>query len=106
VIDLPPAHLPVLRHADGVRKQFGAGGALSRRFGFNLPTHYLCFVTVLAGPAGEHGVEKRKRPPKATVGIRFARHRKEVDEGALPAGERRCTRHTSSNRPPGIVAPS
>jgi len=55
VIDLPPAHLPGLRHAHGVRKQFGTGGALSRQFAFNLPTHYLCFVPVLAGWAGRHG---------------------------------------------------
>jgi hypothetical protein len=54
VIDLPPAHLPRLRHAEGVRKQFGTSSALSRQFTFNLPTHYLCFVPMLAEWAGQN----------------------------------------------------
>lgn len=47
VIDLPPAHLPQLRHAERIRKQFVTSDTLSRQFVFNLPTHYLCFAPVL-----------------------------------------------------------
>jgi hypothetical protein len=55
VIDLPPAHLPRLRQAEGVRKQFAASNTISRQFVFNLPTHYLCFVPVLAEWVGLYG---------------------------------------------------
>lgn len=47
VIDLPPAHLPQLRHAESVRKQFVTTDTLNRQFYFNLPTHYLCFAPIL-----------------------------------------------------------
>jgi hypothetical protein len=54
VIDLPPRHMPQLRHAEGVRRQFTASSTLNRQFTFNLPTHYLCFVPVLAAWSKQH----------------------------------------------------
>jgi hypothetical protein len=48
VLDLPPPHLPQLRHARSIQQQLVATATLSRQFAFNLPTHYLCFVPLLA----------------------------------------------------------
>lgn len=47
LLDLPPAHLPQLRHAERVRRQFAVNVALTSPFYFNLPTHYLAMVPVL-----------------------------------------------------------
>lgn len=47
VLDLPPLHLPQLRHAESIRKQFITADTLTRQFYFNLPTHYLCFAPIL-----------------------------------------------------------
>ncbi|NTU85933.1 MAG: hypothetical protein HGA45_42490, partial [Chloroflexales bacterium] len=47
VLDLPPAHLPQLRHAERIRRQFAVNVALISPFYFNLPTHYLAMVPVL-----------------------------------------------------------
>jgi hypothetical protein len=57
VIDLPPAHLPRLRHADSVRIQFRTADANQRQFDLNLPTHYLSLVPVLAAWSGQHGAQ-------------------------------------------------
>lgn len=48
VLALPPPHLPQLRHARSIQQQFVATTTLSHQFTFNLPTHYLCFVPLLA----------------------------------------------------------
>ncbi len=53
LIDLPPLHLPQLRHASHIQRQFVATDTLRQQFLFNLPTHYLCFVTVLLAWAHE-----------------------------------------------------
>lgn len=47
VLYLPPAHLPQLRHAERIRRQFAVNVALISPFYFNLPTHYLAMVPVL-----------------------------------------------------------
>jgi hypothetical protein len=57
IIDLPPPHLPQLRYAESVRKQFVTTDTLSRQFYFNLPTHYLCFAPVLKQWKDYHNVE-------------------------------------------------
>ena len=43
VLDLPPPNMPQLRHARSLQRQLVATTTLSRH---NLPTHYLCFVTL------------------------------------------------------------
>ncbi len=58
IIDLPPTHLPQLRHAESVRKQFVTTDTLSRQFYFNLPTHYLCFAPILRDWCGNNNSEK------------------------------------------------
>lgn len=47
VLELPPAQLPQLRHAERIRRQFAVNVALISPFYFNLPTHYLAMVPVL-----------------------------------------------------------
>jgi hypothetical protein len=85
VLDLPPRHLPLLRHAESVRSHFAASNTLNRQFAFNLPTHYLCFVPVLAAWGKEHGAswadvrEPIARPrrfsrPGAHPGLMPSRH--------------------------------
>jgi hypothetical protein len=49
VVTVPTAHLPLLQHAESVRKQFSTVTSLQRTFTFNLPTHYLCFALTLTG---------------------------------------------------------
>jgi hypothetical protein len=48
VVDLPPLHLPQLRHARSIQKQFVTSDTLNRQFYFNLPTHYRMRVVWLA----------------------------------------------------------
>jgi hypothetical protein len=55
VVTMPPLHLPRLRHAERIRKQFLTTDTLSRQFVFNLPTHYLCFAPVLRSWQAQHG---------------------------------------------------
>jgi hypothetical protein len=57
LLDLPPPHLPQLRHARSIQRQLSATATLSRQFTFNLPTHYLCFVPVLAAWYAQHGAD-------------------------------------------------
>jgi hypothetical protein len=47
LIDLPPAHMPQLRHAERIRRQLALNVALVSPFYFNLPTHYLAMALVL-----------------------------------------------------------
>lgn len=47
LLDLPPAHLPQLRHAERIRRQLALNVALVSPFYFNLPTHYLAMVPML-----------------------------------------------------------
>lgn len=55
VIDLPPAHLPQLRHAERIRRQLAANVALVGSYLFNLPTHYLAMTPVLRSWEQQHG---------------------------------------------------
>lgn len=55
VLDLPPPHLPQLRHAERIRRQLAANVALITPFSFNLPTHYLAMVPVLWLWEQQHG---------------------------------------------------
>lgn len=55
IVAMPPLHLPRLRHAESIRKQFLTTDTLSRQFVFNLPTHYLCFAPVLRSWQAQHG---------------------------------------------------
>lgn len=55
LLDLPPAHLPQLRHAERIRRQFAVNVALTSPFYFNLPTHYLAMVPVLWAWEQERG---------------------------------------------------
>lgn len=54
LLDLPPAHMPQLRHAERVRRQLALNVALVSPFYFNLPTHYLAMAPVLAAWAQAH----------------------------------------------------
>lgn len=47
LLDLPPAHLPQLRHAERIRRQLAVNVALVSPFTFNVPTHYLAMAPVL-----------------------------------------------------------
>jgi hypothetical protein len=55
LLDLPPAHLPQLRHAERIRRQLALNVALISPFSFNLPTHYLAMAPVLQTWAQERG---------------------------------------------------
>lgn len=55
VLDLPPPHLPQLRHARSIQQQLSATATLSRQFTFNLPTHYLSFVPALVAWHQQYG---------------------------------------------------
>jgi hypothetical protein len=55
LLDLPPAHLPQLRHAERIRRQLAANVALISAFSFNLPTHYLAMSPVLCSWEQEYG---------------------------------------------------
>jgi hypothetical protein len=54
LLDLPPAHMPQLRHAERIRRQLALNVALVSPFYFNLPTHYLAMAPVLAAWSQAH----------------------------------------------------
>lgn len=54
LLDLPPPHMPLLRHAERIRRQLALNVALVSPFYFNLPTHYLAMAPVLAVWAQTH----------------------------------------------------
>ncbi len=51
ILDLPPAHLPLHRHAIAIEQQFVTTRAIQTTFSFNLPTHYLSVAVALRDAA-------------------------------------------------------
>ncbi|PDV99275.1 hypothetical protein [Candidatus Chloroploca asiatica] len=56
LLEPPVLHLPLLKHAEHIRRQFSTGSALRTQFSYNLPTHYLACAACLYAWEREAGL--------------------------------------------------